>query len=345
MRFPGYTVMAMTLLTAPVAARAATLITGEVVSVDGPRLTVRADDARSVVLTTEAATRYLKTKPGATSLDGAETIAAADVAVGDRVLASAAASGETMTARQVVVMTRGDLAEKQARERALWRERGTAGVVTAVDAARQEITLRTAGTPALVVSTAEKKAAFRRYAPDTVRLSDARPSSFEEVEVGDQLRALGERNAEGTRLTAEHVVSGAFRTIVGAVLAVDAAAGEVQLAASPKEKVVVHVAPDTALKRLPKERAAEIARGEEGKPRTNLGDMLDRLPVVPLAELKPGDQVAVSSTRGRDAGHVTAIAVVAGIEPLLAPAPSRRVGGAAMMPGLPSGSLDMGMSF
>ena len=343
MKLLGY--LATALLVAPLSAPAATLVTGEVTSVDGARLIVRADDARSVVLTTEAGTRYLKTKPGATSLEGAETIAAAGVAVGDRVLASAAASGETMTARQVVVMTRGDLAEKQARERALWRERGTVGVVTAVDAARQEITLRTAGTPALVVSTAEKRAAFRRYAPDTVRLSDARPSSFEEVQVGDQLRALGEPNAEGTRLTAEHVVSGAFRTVVGAVLAVDAAAGELQLAASPKQTVVVRVAPESALKRLPKERAAEIARGDEGKPRTNLGDLLDRLPAVPLAELKPGDQVAVSSTRGRDAGHVTAIAVVVGIEPLLAPTTARRAGGAAMMPGLPSGSLDMGMSF
>ena len=68
------------------------------------------------------------------------------------------------------------------------------------------------------------------------------------------------------------------------------------------------------------------------------------MPALQLAELKSGDRIAISSTRGADAGKVTAIAIVAGIEPLLAsPEAGGRRGGADLMPGLPSGALDMGM--
>ena len=34
---------------------------------------------------------------------------------------------------------------------------------------------------------------MRRYAPDSIKFGDAKPSSFGELKVGDQLRALGDR--------------------------------------------------------------------------------------------------------------------------------------------------------
>jgi hypothetical protein len=45
--------------------------------------------------------------------------------------------------------------------------------------------------------------------------------------------------------------------------------------------------------------------------------VLERLPPITLAELKAGDMIIVSSTSGAEAGRVTAIAVVSGVEPLL----------------------------
>jgi hypothetical protein len=46
--------------------------------------------------------------------------------------------------------------------------------------------------------------------------------------------------------------------------------------------------------------------------------MLERLPAVTLAELKPGTMVVVSSTVGADPTRVTAIQLVSNIEPLVA---------------------------
>jgi Golgi nucleoside diphosphatase len=46
---------------------------------------------------------------------------------------------------------------------------------------------------------------FFRYAADSVNLNDARPSSFAEIKVGDQLRALGQKSEDGSRLAAEEI--------------------------------------------------------------------------------------------------------------------------------------------
>jgi hypothetical protein len=45
--------------------------------------------------------------------------------------------------------------------------------------------------------------------------------------------------------------------------------------------------------------------------------MIERLPLVTIAELKKGDVIAVSSTTGVDPARVTAIKLVAGIEALM----------------------------
>jgi hypothetical protein len=54
----------------------------------------------------------------------------------------------------------------------------------------------------------------------------------------------------------------------------------------------------------------------------NLPKMIEGLPQIPLAELKNGDALVISSVAGTDASEVTAITVVAGVEPILT-APSK----------------------
>ena len=271
----------------------------------------------------------------------AQSITVADVAVGDRLLAVGALSsdGSILSARQVVVMSRGDIAARQEHERADWRRRGLGGVVKALDEDKQEIAIEVRGAKSpVVVSTAEKKPAFRRYAPDSVKFDDAKPSSLAEVEVGDQLRVLGDRSEDGARVVAEQVVSGAFRTIVCAVESVDTEKGELRVTEGGRpEKLTVAVSREAMLRRLRPEMAKDVKSG------ANLADLLERMPAVSLAELKAGDRLALSSARGGEASRITAVVLVAGIEPLLAaPAPGRP-GGATLMPGLPGGALDMGM--
>lgn len=46
--------------------------------------------------------------------------------------------------------------------------------------------------------------------------------------------------------------------------------------------------------------------------------MLERVPAIPITDMKIGDQIIVSSTKSATADHVTAITILAGVEPLLA---------------------------
>jgi hypothetical protein len=54
----------------------------------------------------------------------------------------------------------------------------------------------------------------------------------------------------------------------------------------------------------------------------DIGQMLDRLPAMPLSELKRGDAIMVSTTQGSDASRGTAVMLLAGVEPLLTASPN-----------------------
>jgi hypothetical protein len=49
----------------------------------------------------------------------------------------------------------------------------------------------------------------------------------------------------------------------------------------------------------------------------NIQEMLERLPTIALADLKVGDTIIVSSTKGADPARLTAITLVSGADALL----------------------------
>jgi hypothetical protein len=101
---------------------------------------------------------------------------------------------------------------------------------------------------------------IRRYAPDSVKFDDAKPSTLAEVHSGDQLRARGERSADGTEFAAAEIVSGSFRNTAGTVNSVDAGAATITVQdLHSKKVVVVKVTPDSQLRQLPAEMAQRIA--------------------------------------------------------------------------------------
>jgi len=59
----------------------------------------------------------------------------------------------------------------------------------------------------------------------------------------------------------------------------------------------------------------------------DIQQMLEMLPAATLAELKPGQMIVVSSTVGADPSRVTAIQLVAGIEPIVQAMMARQGGG------------------
>ncbi len=52
----------------------------------------------------------------------------------------------------------------------------------------------------------------------------------------------------------------------------------------------------------------------------DLQSMIERMPAMNLTEIKAGDSIIIASTNGADPGAVTAITVLAGVEPIFAAA-------------------------
>ena len=78
----------------------------------------------------------------------------------------------------------------------------------------------------------------------------------------------------------------------------------------------------------------------------DIQDMLERLPALEVSELKPGDLIVVSSTKGNDPSRLTAVTVVAGLDALLPTLQNRTASGrlgSGMDLGLPGGLLDFGI--
>jgi hypothetical protein len=339
--------------------------------------------AGDIVVHLSENTKYLRVQPGEKTLEKAETIALGDIGIGDRVMArgKVADDKKSVTARQVIVMSKAAIAQKQERDREEWNRRGIAGTISAIDPAAKEITLsmRTREGKKPIVISPDDKAVFRRYAPDSVKFTDAKPSSFSELKVGDQMRALGDKSADNTRFKPEIIVSGSFMMAGGFIKSINGAGGEITIDDIPTKKpLTVVVNKDTVLRRIPHDLAMTLAprvqgaAGNTGSPRgkttataagagvvrkeaggdrpqasgTDIQEMLDRLPAIAINDLQPGDAILVSSTVGADPSRVTAILLASGIEPLLI-RPQQRQAGATTLAGaslgLPSGVLDAGV--
>src|ERR1700722_18234539 len=348
-------------------------VIGEVTSIDAAskQIKLKGDDGTAYTVILGDSTSFLRVAPGEKDLKKATKIAFTDVMVGDRALALEKDS--TLPARAIVIMTKGDLAQKHERDRAEWQRRGITGVVTALNPENKEVTITTRGRDSKTVTIDASAATFQRYSPDSVRFADAKPSSFTDLQPGDTVRALGDKNDDGTRLKAEELVSGAFETIAGTVDSVDAATGEVHITnLQTKKPVVVRTNQNTLLRRLDPQVAAQLARrlrpdaaaggggtvsanpaggapgnapgarpeggpggaggpGGPGGPGGgfrgagggggDLQQILERMPQLSVSELKKGDAVIVSSSKGPGDSGITAFAFVAGVEPFLAAAP------------------------
>lgn len=341
---------------------------GEVKVIDAAakQLILKTDAGSLVTVVLSDSTAYKRIAPGETTLANATITTFAEVAEGDRVLAMGKVSDDRklVPARTLVVMTKADIAKKQEAERAEWKRRGVLGMITALKPETKEITIssRTMAGPQSLIIPVSDKVEMRRYAPDSIKFADARPAKFEELKVGDQLRALGERNADGSAFTAEKVVTGSFKTVAGVITAVDVATGEVKINdLQTKQPLTIVVKQDAVLRKFPAAnemggmmmgRGPEAAGPPAGQPPAsgqaasrpqpngaqgtpaggqgrggggmrmggggmNLQDMLERLPTISIADVKVGDTIIVSSTKGADPSRLTAISFISGADALL----------------------------
>ena len=325
---------------------------GTITAINGDTLTVKPDngDVRQVQVPATAALK--RVEPGQKDLSGAATIQLTDLATGDRVLVrlDPNASGDASQATQIVTIKAADVAKKQQQDREEWARSSVGGLVKSVDPASGVLVLTSGAGPTLKIVTVRvnKSTVLKRYAPASVRFDLAQPAPIDAIQPGDQVRARGTKNADGTEIDAAEVVSGSFRNISGTVASLDESGSSFSVKdLLTKKQITVHITPDSQMHSLPENMArvmaarlkgsAPAAGAGAGQQRSGAGGqgggggqgrsgdmqaLLNRTPAIHFSDLKKGDAVMLVATAG--ASDVTAITLLTGVEPLLeAPEASR----------------------
>jgi hypothetical protein len=235
-----------------------------------------------------------------------------------------------------VIMNKADIAQMQQHEQDDWRKRGTSGILASFDPAAKTFVLTVGDKKYKVIAT--DKTEYRRYASDSAKYADSKAGTMAEMKPGDQVRVLGNKDPEVLEITAERVVSGTFTRVAGVINSIDAEHGDIKLTdLISKKSFNILVTPRSNTRRLPEGLANVIAQrfipngqstpapaasGRGGAPAaaqtTDLSQFLDRLPTITLTDLKPGAAIILAgSPQQQDPSHVTAITVIAGIEPIV----------------------------
>ncbi len=348
---------AATLPAQPASTQAPSRFVGAITAIGATTITVKTDAGQSYQVDVPAAAVIKRIEPGERDLSKAVPMQFSDLAVGDRTLVKLDpdAPAGTQQALQIIAVKQADVAKKQQEEREDWQRRGVGGLVKSVDTSSGVIVLTSgAGTAAKTITvTTTKDTVLKRYAPASVRFDAAVLAPLDAIHPGDQLRARGTKSPDGLSLAAEEVVSGTFRNLSGIISSVEAGASTLTLKdLATKKQVTIHITADAQMRRLPERMATMLAarlkgksagveaaagtQGAAGAPHPGNGQgggsqwagqsggapgstdpqqILNRAPAIQIGDLKKGDAIMVVSTAGD--GDVTAITLVAGVEPLL----------------------------
>ena len=331
---------------------------GVVKSIHEKNLVLKTDSGPEISISVPDGARIVRLAAGQTDLKSAPAITFAEIQVGDRMLlrGRTGANGD-VEATTIVVMKQADVAEKQQHDREDWQKRGTGGIVSAIDPATGTFTVSITPTQSVLVKT-QKDTSFLRYSPNSVKFADAQKGTVEQIKTGDQLRARGTRSADGKEIAAEEVISGTFRNIAGTISSIDGGNNSITVKdILAKKSVIIKFNSDSQLRKLAPQMAQRLAfflkggaqagqggspaggpisasgtsspgtgRGGGGGARSAGGpdfqQMLNRIPSVTLADLQKEDAVMVVATQGTSGNEVTAITLLAGVEPILTASPN-----------------------
>ena len=275
--------------------------TGTVKSISGKTIALKPDSGSDVSVIIQDGARILRIAPGQTDLKSATPMALEEIQVGDRMLVRGKPgdSANSMVASSIIVMKQSDVTQKQQKDIQDWQRRGTGGIVSAIDAATGDLTVAVTPAQGVVVKTT-KDTGFLRYSPNSVKFSDAQKGAFDQIKVGDQLRARGARSADGKVLTAEEVISGTFRNIAGTITGIDPAASTVTVKdVIGKKTVIVKLTGDSQMRKLPAQLAQRIAfflKSPEAAQAAAAGDASQG------SAPAPGSSAAGNSAAGRPSG-------------------------------------------
>ena len=328
---------------------------GEVSSVSEGKIVLQTKDG-AIELVLSNKTEYKRVPPDNPILKAAIASNLSEIGVGDKLLVTGLVSTDkkTIPAKAIYLITKADISQKQTKEQDEWRTRGIAGRVTAFNPQTNVLTVsvRSFTGEKIVLVTPNKTAQFYRYAPDSVKFSEAKKSVVSDIDIGDAIRALGDKNADGSAITAEKIISGAFKTVGGTITAINAEKNEITINDFQTKKAVTIIVSDASvLKQFPAEMAQRMVQFQGGggqggfRPPTQgngqtpttqgqttpngmgqgsgfrggggIDEMIERFPSVKITDLKVGEMIAVSSTKSADPSRIKAIKLLSGVEPFI----------------------------
>lgn len=241
-------------------------VLGTVTAVDATThtITVKEDktDASHTILLAGTKT-LLKVEPGAKDLKSAVRITADDLQAGDRVDirgAKAVDNPNALAAKSVVLMSGRSLQQAHQAQAAEWQH-STAGVVTSIDPASGKIDASvktTEGAKSVAIQTTAQTE-FTRYSPENPKTPA--PSQIGQIQIGDQVRVVGDASTDGTAIAARRIYSGAFRTISGTVASIGSDGKSVTVKdLASKKPVQISLQEEAAVRKLSPMMAMMLAR-------------------------------------------------------------------------------------
>src|SRR5262249_48050371 len=148
-----------------------------------------------------------------------------------------------------------------------------------------------------------------------------------------------------SRYMAEELVAGSFRVIAATVVSIDFAQNTFVITnLATKRLMQAHVSSDSTMRRLSAEITQMLAarnraaNAPDQNPK-DLQSLIEKLPQLNPTDLKPGDAVILSFASDEHASYVTAITLLAGVEPLL-----QTSGKGGQLVNLGSWNLDLNMN-
>jgi hypothetical protein len=250
---------------APAAPRYVSIIgTIEKVDTTGKSFALKTDKGEEPTIKFDDRTQFLMLPAGEKDTKKATRAAAADVSAGDRVIARMRAEDKTgLPAVFVYFEKQTDLAQLRKKTEDEWQTQSVYGTVKSVDAAAKRIVIAARGgfgPPKEVTLDAGGAVEFERF---SLASGKYEPSSagLTPIQTGDQVRLIGQKNADQTEIKLEAIQSATFKSLPVTVRSVDTAAGTIAATdLTTKKPITINIKPDTQLKRLDDATALLMAR-------------------------------------------------------------------------------------
>lgn len=238
-------------------------------------LSLKTDKGETPVVKFDDRTQFILLPAGETDVKKGKRAAAADVSAGDRVIARMLPDDQSKPAVFLYFSKQGDLAQLHKKTEEEWANQSVFGTVKSVDPGAKRLVIAARGgfgPPKEVTLDASGPVEYLRFSLDTGKY-EANTAGLMPIQVGDQVRLIGQKNADGSEIKLEAIQSATFRSLPVSVKSVDAASNTILATdLSNKKPIIIQVKPDTQLKRLDDQTALLMARrlnpsyqGESGR--------------------------------------------------------------------------------